>query len=1028
MRSGTSFVRSTSSLPTHRVVILGAGQATQGVMPTAMTQVDSQRRVLDWLLNAFSKLSGCEISFVRGYMADTFMEPYPDIRFLFNPVWDETGPAKSLSVAPLTASRATFVSYADIVFRPETVRRLSNTEAELVLAIDRQWRVRYAGRDSTELEIAEKIFDDNGQLLEIGKDLAQERATAEFVGLFKFSNAISHQVERILRGDKLVRSAGIPELIQLLIEEGVQVALVDIAGDWAELNDPQDLARFVLGTKAESLERLRPLVQRSEIGNLVCFTHSEWESSREAILLSIKATFEDALLIVRSSALSEDTWHATAAGIHESILNVPGSDQNVIIQAVDNVFASYSQSVPANQVFVQKMLCDVAMSGVVMTRTPTECGPYYVINYDNTSSRTDTVTGGTGSKIGTAYIHRHSKVRPEMPSELGLLMAALPELEQLIGHDSLDIEFALTADKVVHILQVRPITIRSDVELVDDAMIEAGLNSAARQFEQLQTSSPFLVGSRTQLSVMADWNPAEIIGVKPKRLAFSLYRHLITDEIWARQRAEYGYRDVRPCNLIVDMLGHPYVDVRATFNSFIPADLPSELAERLIHLYLDRLRSYPELHDKVEFDVLFTCMTFDFDERCERLREAGFDGADIELLRESLTRLTCGGIARASSKVDEKSLDTLNERCSVILTANISPLEKAFLLIEDTRTLGTLAFSHLARNAFIAVSLLRSLEAVGATTVKQTDAFLSSLRTVAGDMQHDAHKLALDEIEWREFADTYGHLRPGTYDITSSSYASAPEIYLKPMPRMLKMRSTDTKVVWDSKTRASIEQQLQTVDLGCQIDALETFMKRAIEMREYGKFQFTKNLSLALDYLAEFGDEHGVKKEELAHIAIEDLLAFRSSRAETVADELVSLARLGRQRFHLTQTVCLPRQIFSAEDLYCFEKSDSVPNFVTTNSVEAPVVVLVDNAPMGLELDGNIVLIPHADPGFDWIFTHGIAGLITMYGGSNSHMTVRSAEFGLPAAIGVGDKMFERLLSAMRLELNCAAQTIKIVC
>ena len=74
---------------------------------------------------------------------------------------------------------------------------------------------------------------------------------------------------------------------------------------------------------------------------------------------------------------------------------------------------------------------------------------------------------------------------------------------------------------------------------------------------------------------MTDWNPAEIVGTNPKRLASSLYRYLVTDEVWARQRAEYGYRDVRPCPLLVDFVGHPYVDVRASFNSFVPAALPA---------------------------------------------------------------------------------------------------------------------------------------------------------------------------------------------------------------------------------------------------------------------------------------------------------------------------------------------------------------------------------------------------------------------------------------------------------------------
>ena len=35
---------------------------------------------------------------------------------------------------------------------------------------------------------------------------------------------------------------------------------------------------------------------------------------------------------------------------------------------------------------------------------------------------------------------------------------------------------------------------------------------------------------------MSDWNPAEIIGKKPTKLAFSLYSELITNSIWAEQK------------------------------------------------------------------------------------------------------------------------------------------------------------------------------------------------------------------------------------------------------------------------------------------------------------------------------------------------------------------------------------------------------------------------------------------------------------------------------------------------------------
>jgi len=71
-------------------------------------------------------------------------------------------------------------------------------------------------------------------------------------------------------------------------------------------------------------------------------------------------------------------------------------------------------------------------------------------------------------------------------------------------------------------------------------------------------------------------------------------------------------------------------------------------------------------------------------------------------------------------------------------------------------------------------------------------------------------------------------------------------------------------------------------------------------------------------------------------------------------------------------------------------------------------------------------LIENADPGFDWIFSHNIAGLVTQYGGVNSHMAIRCAELGIPAAIGVGDKIYENLHEG-RLMLDCKKGLLEYV-
>ena len=75
---------------------------------------------------------------------------------------------------------------------------------------------------------------------------------------------------------------------------------------------------------------------------------------------------------------------------------------------------------------------------------------------------------------------------------------------------------------------------------------------------------------------------------------------------------------------------------------------------------------------------------------------------------------------------------------------------------------------------------------------------------------------------------------------------------------------------------------------------------------------------------------------------------------------------------------------------------------------------------------GKIICIENADPGYDWLFSCNIAGLITAWGGTNSHMAIRAGELGIPAAIGVGERLFDQLQVASKIKLDCMAKQIQM--
>ena len=156
-------------------------------------------------------------------------------------------------------------------------------------------------------------------------------------------------------------------------------------------------------------------------------------------------------------------------------------------------------------------------------------------------------------------------------------------------------EFAFVSTGLLYLLQVRPLKVTSNSLSPQEHYLL--LQDVARVIEHATTpgEDDRRLGSRDILGVMAVWNPAEMIGIRPRPLALSLYRHLITDRTWAEARRNYGYRDMVGVPLMIDIAGLPYIDVRASFSSFVPYTLPDRIARRLVDYYLDKLASTPRL-------------------------------------------------------------------------------------------------------------------------------------------------------------------------------------------------------------------------------------------------------------------------------------------------------------------------------------------------------------------------------------------------------------------------------------------------
>ena len=713
-------------------------------------------------------------------------------------------------------------------------------------------------------------------------------------------------------------------------------------------------------------------------------------------------------IIIRSSSMSEDNQKHSNAGAFLSVANIEANNKNAVLKALKKVADSMPN--PNDEILIQPFLENILACGVAFSVDKDTCAPYFCVQLDESGDNAS-ITDGSGKNIQSFFAYRNA--------DEAVAKIDNPRMRQLIALFDcpfLDVEFAFAADKL-YCLQVRPLVVAGKLNLFESLPKEA-LGRLYRRLDNLQEKRWGILGESAIFGIMPDWNPAEIIGTRPKRLALSLYKEIITDNIWAYQRDHYGYRDLKSHPLMHSFLGMPYIDVRVSFNSFIPKDLNENIAEKLVNYYLERLIAQPELHDKIEFSIVYSCYDLNSPQKLKKLLDYGFNENEIKRLEFALLNLTNNIINPQNSlfRKDIFAAQALRFSFEKIKSANYSLIDKIYWLLECCKRYGTLPFAGVARAGFVAMQMLNSLVEIGFFSIKEKENFLNTLNTVSKKLSIKSANL--NKQNAKEFLKEFGHLRAGTYNILSPRYDEAFERYFSFQQKTKKTKTPTFHLTKNKK--AELNNLLAENGLKINADDFLEFLKDAIEGRESVKFEFSKLLSYAIELIGKLGEYYGIEKNDMAHLDIEHILRLYSSLySKNPKAMFMDEIKRHKREYELTLALKLPPVLHAPREVYYFFTQMILPNFITQKSVTADVALENET-----HLEGKIVLIKAADPGYDYLFSKNIAGLITCYGGANSHMAIRASELALPSVIGVGEEKFAQLLRAKTLRIECAQEQI----
>lgn len=974
--------------------MLAAGYPYKGRRPSSLNEIN-KRTILDLQIKFIkNNFRDPYIYLLGGYQIDKIAKKYQNIKYIYAPQWEKKDILNTLRLAPFDNKVDVLIMYGDTIFLDEAADRIKENNNKILIGIDTCWMNRYKTRKKNDIQ--------NTELIKIKKNVH------EFTGLIYFKGGSVAHFKKSLECSK---DKSLLKVIKKL-ENNFKISYIDLKNTWAELNDPQDISKLIMGTKSHTMNNLKKRVKKSMIPESFILNYEDWKSSEKLILNQLK-TRNFSKIIIRSSSSNEDNWQYSEAGKYKTCADIDIHDEIEIKKSINKVFESYKKDLNNEEVLIQEFYKNIKISGVAFTCTLENGAPYYKINIDEKTNKTNSITSGKiNSK--TYVISRFIDVGKIKNFIIKKLILSIKEIEKITHYNKLDIEFAVNHKNQIIMFQVRPIVVDHRDYEYDEKFIQNEIN---KNNKKLLINSNNLLGNKNIYSNMSDWNPAEIIGSRPKNLSSSIYEKVITNDIWSKQRSEFGYRNVKNQPLLYFFSGSPYVDIKASFNSFVPKDLEDKLAEKIINNCIYLLEKNKYLHDKIETEILFTCWTPNIKATIKkRYTKYLLTENEISKFEKSLKRITNKSIADLENKVSiSKNLKKNREK---IINSKKDVLDKFINLIDSSSMEGTLPFAHVARASFITMAWFKAFAENKITKKNYYFEFVNSLSTITSEFNLDLIKLNKKLLETNELIDKYGHLRPGTYEIIEKAYWEIPRLYFNnKMSQVLikkKIKFVDSEIV-------KIKKFINKLDSKLSVEKIFKYFETSIIQREKIKFEFTKNISIALDLLVSWGNENKIKREDLSFLTFNSIVEHRNNSVSL--EDLINIIKINKKKYFKNLMVEKPALILKKGDFEYFIKDADTPNFITLKKFSGAKINL--KSKNNKDLKNKLVLIDSADPGFDWIFAYAIGGLITRYGGSNSHMAIRCAELNIPAAIGVGDVIFDKINTSNNVYLDCQNKILK---
>ena len=210
------------------------------------------KTLLERQLSAYRDCGIDNISVIKGYKKNKIN--YKNLKYFYNKDYENNNILNSIFCGEKAINGNVIIAYSDILFESSVVRRLLDSDHDIAVVVDIDWRGYYVGRKEHPISEAENvIFNSNNEVIKIGKIATEKQEVhGEFVGMMKLTHSGAeifkqnfHRVKKLywnkpFQRAKIFQQAYLTDMIQELVDIGVKVHCVIIERGWKEIDTAGD--------------------------------------------------------------------------------------------------------------------------------------------------------------------------------------------------------------------------------------------------------------------------------------------------------------------------------------------------------------------------------------------------------------------------------------------------------------------------------------------------------------------------------------------------------------------------------------------------------------------------------------------------------------------------------------------------------------------------------------------------------------------------------------------------------------------